>query len=852
MAPTGRVQQGHYEHPEFLESLGPVLEELKAKVDAPYDVKQLAQLLAQFLQFQEDALGIRSIQAQFKRFPKIPVELLHDTSRSGPIYHLGAICHQARLRNPNIKRVELTNPAQRAQSISILQSFRSSLIREGLLKYPRVFVQPNCNSITGTNVAELQRIVTDLSGEVIQSESQAGITHIVYPYEDGDPDDGNEYLRVQKLRGKEAYVHWWYSPNSYNEWIPQDQAAEKLETDQPARGPRKVYFRWLKDSKKYNEWMNAIDYETDEGAAEQEQRAAEAQAAEAEAAKDEVGGKRKLEDAAMEAAKRPRTDGQPPFLPGLVPAYAPRPTVPPLPPPFSQQVAPGVVRHFNIQPNHKMIPDAMSMMVEHISSGQHSFQRGAPPSFELPPVTKEAKELGHEDYCIPAHATWYHSDRIHDVERHSLPEFFRAASGPRSAEGYRDLRNAIIELYRENCSHNLTASRCRTALTGDMAAISQLHAFLEHWGLINFQAEQDAAGRPVDEIFDFVPVQHLDGLRAAATGAHEHANLVTRRDRMGTQKNVPASEQQARYVCWATGQDCTRLRFHCLLRPDIDLSPQAFADGKLPPGLLAQHFVRLDQAEIQSAAAEWTESETLLLLEAQERYGDSNWGRIAAHVRSKNELQCVVHFLQLPIDDVLLMDAMEVSQLAAPGVQLPEEQAGPRDAVAAAEQAVGVQEGLGMPFAESGNPVMALEAFLTAIMGGRVAAAAALRAAEVIADAAAPGDLDSEPGSEGECPIPHGTLRLAAAEGLKAAAIKARMEASYAERDVVRFACSAIDLQMKRIELKLKQADQLEALLQQQRVSLESQRKGAQADFLKKQEQAHLAKYAGKKKPAQR
>ena len=70
---------------------------------------------------------------------------------------------------------------------------------------------------------------------------------------------------------------------------------------------------------------------------------------------------------------------------GLLPAYAPRPTVPPLPPPFSQQVLPGVVRHFNIQPNHKMIPDAMSMTVEHISNGQHSFQRSAPPTFELPP-----------------------------------------------------------------------------------------------------------------------------------------------------------------------------------------------------------------------------------------------------------------------------------------------------------------------------------------------------------------------------------------------------------------------------------------------------------------------------------
>ena len=33
-------------------------------------------------------------------------------------------------------------------------------------------------------------------------------------------------------------------------------------------------------------------------------------------AEDEDGGKRKLEDAAIEAAKRPRTDGQSPFLPG--------------------------------------------------------------------------------------------------------------------------------------------------------------------------------------------------------------------------------------------------------------------------------------------------------------------------------------------------------------------------------------------------------------------------------------------------------------------------------------------------------------------------------------------------------
>ena len=31
--------------------------------------------------------------------------------------------------------------------------------------------------------------------------------------------------------------------------------------------------RWVRDSKKYNEWMNEIDYETEEGQAEQESKA---------------------------------------------------------------------------------------------------------------------------------------------------------------------------------------------------------------------------------------------------------------------------------------------------------------------------------------------------------------------------------------------------------------------------------------------------------------------------------------------------------------------------------------------------------------------------------------------------
>lgn len=35
-------------------------------------------------------------------------------------------------------------------------------------------------------------------------------------------------------------------------------------------GSRKVYLRWLTDSRKFNEWMNPVDYETEEYQKEQD------------------------------------------------------------------------------------------------------------------------------------------------------------------------------------------------------------------------------------------------------------------------------------------------------------------------------------------------------------------------------------------------------------------------------------------------------------------------------------------------------------------------------------------------------------------------------------------------------
>lgn len=54
----------------------------------------------------------------------------------------------------------------------------------------------------------------------------------------------------------------------------------------------------------------------------------------------------------------------------------------------------------------------------------------------------------------------------------------------------------------------------------------------------------------------------------------------------------------------------------------------------------------------------WTDQETLLLLEAVELYNE-NWVQIAEHVGSKSKAQCILHFLRLPVEDGLL-DNVEV------------------------------------------------------------------------------------------------------------------------------------------------------------------------------------------------
>lgn len=77
--------------------------------------------------------------------------------------------------------------------------------------------------------------------------------------------------------------------------------------------------------------------------------------------------------------------------------------------------------------------------------------------------------------------------QIAPVEKKSLPEFFNSRNRSKTPAVYKDYRDFMINTYRLNPIEYLTVTACRRNLAGDVCAIMRVHAFLEQWGLINYQ-----------------------------------------------------------------------------------------------------------------------------------------------------------------------------------------------------------------------------------------------------------------------------------------------------------------------------------------------------------------------------
>ena len=206
-----------------------------------------------------------------------------------------------------------------------------------------------------------------------------------------------------------------------------------------------------------------------------------------------------------------------------------------------------------------------------------------------------------------------------------------------------------MAFFRLNPTEYLTSTACRRNLAGDVCAIMRVHAFLEQWGLINYQVDIDARptvmGPPPTSHFHILadtpaglqPINHTKTPQPSA--ARTMMDLDGKRvDKAGGDKEGKSATDDAKKEDGSGGKKME-------IGTDFGLKTDQYD----------KRNAALKKSTAATASRDWTEQETLLLLEGLEMYKD-DWNKVCEHVGSRTQDECILHFLRLPIEDPYLED----------------------------------------------------------------------------------------------------------------------------------------------------------------------------------------------------
>ncbi|KAF8649156.1 hypothetical protein AX16_005954 [Volvariella volvacea WC 439] len=367
------------------------------------------------------------------------------------------------------------------------------------------------------------------------------------------------------------------------------------------------------------------------------------------------------------------------------------------------------------------------------------------------------------EVIIPSYAAWFDMSKINKVEMRALPEFFNSRNRSKTPAIYKDYRDFMINTYRLRPTEYLTVTACRRNLAGDVCAIMRVHAFLESWGLINYQIDPEqrpaALAPPFTGHFRVV-LDTPRGLQSLHPGTRPNPQKLTTTKTDNTANsstnatlvassggsaisattNTPASlelrnsiyqtssktsrsitsteattlsngalasqnaSKPVAYSCDTCGVDCTSVRYHSLKDKKFTLCAPCYLDGRFPSTMFSGDFVKLVSSApgITSTSGSGGDDWTdqeLLLLLEGIEMYDDDWSKIEEHVGTRSAQQCIRKFLELPIEDPYLESNRE--------------------------GAMGELRWARIPFEQADNPVMSVVAFLAGVVGGGVASEAA-------------------------------------------------------------------------------------------------------------------------------
>ncbi|KAG8190562.1 hypothetical protein JTE90_014041 [Oedothorax gibbosus] len=676
----------------------------------PPTAKGLSTLVNQLVLFQEEAFGKNVSKPPLTR---LPMRCFMDFRPGGGLCHILASVYKFKSEQ-GWRRFDFQSPSRMDRNVEMFMTIEKTLVLNKCMTLPNIFIMPE---VEKQLVPRLKDIIKRHQGTIAENPDDAShLVHPPLPTTDG-PED---WVRVVFRKDKGVMLHWWFYPDSFDTWVTAPEIDMDAETpSESSESPFEVNARWLLDLDEYNEWMNVDDYEVEMDALGRRRSPRgkytidELLAGVDGDKKDKKGGKKRKRSPSPISDKRKRKGST--RTPSLLTKKKSlrgedecedltKDMEEPSPEPSVQEVH--VQKNTNnprsskdesqplkggtlLELDGNDIDDKVDKDEKSKSSrpdSPNSQSRDKPPEDNQDDnVTEQANHI-----IIPSYAAWFDYNSVHAIERRGLPEFFNLKNKSKTPEVYIAYRNFMIDTYRLNPTEYLTVTACRRNLAGDVCAIMRVHAFLEQWGLVNYQVDADSRPTPM----------------GPPSTSHFHVLADTP---SGLQPLNPPRTQQPSAAQTMLNLDKPKET------PEVKTEDGAAAKPVVNDsnfGLRLDQYAKKNAYMKNKAAAtvsrEWTEQETLLLLEALEMFKD-DWNKVCEHVGSRTQDECILHFLRLPIEDPYLDDPGSGGGALGPLAFQP------------------------IPFSKSGNPIMSTVSFLASVVDPRIAAAAAQAAMEEFA-----------------------------------------------------------------------------------------------------------------------
>lgn len=522
------------------------------------------------------------------------------------------------------------------------------------------------------------------------------------------------------------------------------------------------------------------------------------------------------------------------------------------------------ISHGQLQTLSAVPSDCPSLGIEECGSGSYVI---TPPSIEKGRGVVKRFGRAARVHVVPMHADWFSPGVVHRLERQVVPHFFSGKSGDHTPEKYMECRNCIVAMYMENPEKHLSVADCQGVVAGiSIDDITRIVRFLDHWGIINYCAAaptsepskdgtylcEDSNGDlsvPATALKTIDSLIQFDKPKCRLKAAEVYPELACKSDDDSDFDSIirdHLSEARCNYCSRPTPD----VYYQSQKEFDVLLCLDCFHDGRYVVGHSSLDFAKVNSMKGSTCpdGESWTDQETLLLLEGMQQYNE-NWNEIAEHVGTKSKAQCILHFVRLPVDGTPL-ENIEFPNSGSSNVRNGDDpKKAPSNSNGAKLQDSDFENKF--PFANCGNPVMALVAFLASAVGPRVAAVCAHASlAELSKNDGSTssrnvmqidgsgmhmeGMTDKEGGVRGDPAnsnqpkeatlLSTEKVKAAAMGGLAAAATKAKLFADHEEREIQRLSANIVNHQLKRLELKLKQFAEVETLLMRECEQMERTR----------------------------